>query len=66
MNQQTAWLVGANPANDEREHEDLEGEFDTLEASDLEIQGESDCNGMGNSTIDDEPSTIHDRHRQSN
>jgi hypothetical protein len=36
---------------------DLEGdELDTLEACELEIVGESDTDGMGRSTVDDEPS----------
>jgi hypothetical protein len=59
-NQVRAWSGDQNPTRDDREDQDEDGdELDKSEASDLEISGESDCDGyaaMGQAMVDDEPS----------
>jgi hypothetical protein len=56
LNQERAWSGGQNPTCDDREEQNEDGDdLDRLEASDLDISGESDAEN-GGGTVDDEPS----------
>ena len=55
MNQSRSWSYGQNPARDDCEQQDEDGdELDRAEVSDLEISGEADGDSGG--IVDDEPS----------
>lgn len=57
IGQPGAWGLNCGDRSDLTEGEDLEGdELDNSEACELEICGESDVDGMGQATVDDEPS----------
>jgi hypothetical protein len=55
-NQERTWSLQQNSTDDREEQNEDGDELDKLEASDLEICGESDTDRMGSTTVDDEPS----------
>jgi hypothetical protein len=55
LDQERAWAFGQNPTQDDREHQDEDGdELDRLEVDEVELRGEADGDSGG--CVDDEPS----------